>query len=430
MSGLGRAAKALQREGPRASCARVASRVAELRRRWSFAELAGPLPQAAVLVVLATAARACLGGVQRALCDRLDATTDDWALLTPDGNGWLRLELEFGGRRLARRWRGESDAGGILATAAALGARTIHLENLAPWDPAVLLPLLAPGTPKLIVGTHDLGAFCVRPHLFDATTKAFCGFSRAADRCAACLSAASVPRRDLATYRQHTQLLLEGAAVVVTPSRWLAGELEREVAPRAHFCIVPPATRAEKLVVAPRTGTTGLQRLAWLGNFRDDKGAGLARVALRPLRSRVEVAQFGAIDPAFQSEARELAHLARGFYQPGTLGRHLVRLGIDLAVVASRVPESHGLVADEAWRAGVGVVSFDRGALGQRMRDHAVGLLVTAHESAESDAAALGAVLAQLAGGALAMPQPVAAEALPTPEGAARLLAEVYREFG
>jgi glycosyltransferase involved in cell wall biosynthesis len=400
-----------------------------LQRRWSFAELAGPSPQVPVLVVLATAARACLGGVQRALCDRLDATTDDWALLTPDGDGWLRLELEVGGRRLARRWRGVSDAGGILATAAALGARTIHLENLAPWDPAVLLPLLAPGNPKLVVGAHDLGAFCVRPHLFDANTRSFCAFSRTAARCGACLSAAKMPHRNLATYRQHAQQLLEGAAVVVTPSRWLAGQLEHEVAPRARFCTVPPATRAEKLVVAPRTGNTRLRRLAWLGNFRDDKGAGLARVALQPLLSRIEVAQFGAIDPAFQVEVRELAHLARGSYQPGTLGRHLVRLGIDLAVVASRVPESHGLVADEAWRAGVGVLSFDRGALGQRLRDHAVGHLVTAHESAAGDAAELAAVLAQLADGTLPLPQPVATDALPTPEGAARSFAEVYREF-
>jgi len=89
---------------------------------------------------------------------------------------------------------------------------------------------------------------------------------------------------------------------------------------------------------------------------------------------------YGGGDPELLARLRRLPVRVRGYYRSGTLPRLLRRDGVDLALLLSIVPESYNLVLDECAAAGVPVVAFDLGAVGERLRS---GQLVPLAEGAE-----------------------------------------------
>ena len=58
----------------------------------------------------------------------------------------------------------------------------------------------------------------------------------------------------------------------------------------------------------------------------------------------------------------------RGYYRAGSLPGLLRRESVDLALLLSIWPESYGITLDECRAAGVPVVAFDHGAMGERLR--------------------------------------------------------------
>jgi hypothetical protein len=290
------------------------------------------------------------------------------------------------------------DAASILAVAARLGVQLVQVENLAPFDPAELVPLLASSVP-IVLGLHDLGALCARPHLFDAETQEYCAVSTDPLRCRRCRSAAGEPPLDHHRGRDQSTELLQGAAAVVVPSAWLKATLESALAlsSAVRWHEIAPATRVERLDPAAVAG----RRLGLLGTLRAEKGAGLIRAALE-LVPTLEAVQFGPVLPDFAEWARRRLR-RRGFYRPGTLGSQLRRHHVGLALIGSIVPESHSLVADEAWRAGVPVLAFEHGALATRVGRDGPGALLPLPTDPEAAARALAGALAQWQAGALAL---------------------------
>jgi len=119
----------------------------------------------------------------------------------------------------------------------------------------------------------------------------------------------------------------------------------------------------------------------------------------------------------------------RGYYRAGTLPRLLRERAVDVALLLSLVPESHGLTLDECWRAGVPVVAFDHGAVAGRVRRHGGGILVPLAEGGTG----VAAVLRALVSGARPLPAVPGEEALATPASAADAHLALYRrliEFG
>lgn len=435
MTKLGGFATALRREGWRATVARSRTEIEWWRQRRQYRPLRQPWPQVEVLRVASRAPHPARGGVERALLDRLAVESSRWALIAADQGG-IRLDIADRRARFTTVEPLPFTAQSVLEIARRLGARLIHLENLAPLDPESLQPLIAPGAPPLVLGLHDLGAFCVRAHLLDAHAGVFCHFSRDPQRCATCLSESGSPPVDLGRRRAASARLMAHAAAVVTASDWLGRRLVEELGPelavqprQPQLATIAPATASEEVAPPNTVSARPPRRVAVLGAFRHDKGAQLVLAALDLLERRPQLGQFGPIDPALADLARTTFGLRRGFYRPGTLGRELQAHAIDLAVIASVVPESHSLVADEAWRAGVPIITFDRGALAQRVRALGGGLLVPAEDDPEHDARALAQVLAAVLSGEATLPAVPPATALPTPLGAARAFAELYRNL-
>lgn len=388
-------------EGSLALRDRLLDRFAELRRRHRFAPAAAgrPLPAVyPVLTFLPTPPAVWLGGVQTQLLARLEAAHRSGratALLYPDGAGRFRLETAFGSERRALTIAAPASSGSVserpgaeraIATAlAACGASILHVENLGELPPRVVL---AAGrfAKRLVLSVHDFSLFCLRPHLFEQPHGRFCEYSRDMQRCARCL------RRDWpvqetfqAERRRSSAELIGEADAVVFPSAFLRDvhlELFPELDPgRARIVAPALAAHLPRAIHRRRRGGTGELHVASIGGGRAHKGGEVLEELVTRLNEQCPGCflwtVFGGGGGERLRRLRRSANVrVRGYYRSGTLPRLLAASGVDVALPLSVVPESYSLALDEAVLAGVPVIAFDQGAVGERIRRDGGGVLV------------------------------------------------------
>lgn len=437
MSGLVHSARTVLRvlrgEGARGAFDRTLDRFDEWRAaRGARPVPAGGLGRADVLNVLGMPVTARLGGVPLQLRDRLRHEARPSALLAPAGTGY-RVEYRDGDVRRALGWRAPRRAAPALedrafedAVARAVGetgARVVHFEGLAGVPPRSALGAFA----RLVVTVHDFTPFCPRPHLWEATASRFCGFSTDGARCGACLARDfELPVGFEQPWRTAMAALLGRADALVFPSAEIRD---------AWRALLPALDPARQHVIAPGIEPPGadprppggvVRHAAFVGAATAAKGAllvpGIARAVADVLRvsalggGHLEVLRALRAEPGVD---------VRGYYRAGTLPRLLRARAVDVALLLSLVPESHGLALDECWRAGVPVVAFDHGALAGRVRRHGGGILVPLAEGGTG----VAAVLRTLVSGARALPAVPGDEALATPASAAAAHVALYRRL-
>jgi glycosyltransferase involved in cell wall biosynthesis len=406
------ALRVLRAEGVRAVRDRALDRLEEARRRRSFRVAQSPPAEfrAPVLDLLATPPAPRLGGVQTQLLRRIEAQARERgaALLYPAPGGY-RLELMAPDERCALALAGPplpappvlDDAAFervVLAAAAAAGAEGLHVEGLAGLPLASLLALHRRGLP-LSLSLHDFAAFCPRPHLLERPALAFCHYSRDAERCARCLA------RDWPVgvgwqegRRALVADLLAAAESLAYPSEFLR---------RTVLELFPALDPSRLRVVSPEPVATPARRrtarhpprhVAYVGSVLPHKGALVFEEVVRRLgrggAAGVRWSAYGGGDAALLARLRRLPGVrVRGYYRSGSLPRLLAADEVDLALLLSIVPESYGFTLSECRAAGVPVVAFDLGALGERVRAEGGGTLVPLADGAAGVAARLGELL-------------------------------------
>lgn len=357
-------------EGPRAAWARLLDRAADRRRAAAYLEVSlatlrdAARDRVAVLHLVGSPLRRSGGGVELQFLARFaveEAVEPAVACLSPSPRGWV-LEASVAGRRLRHTFGVAAPPG--LALSAALRAATetlaprgLHVEN------ATGLPLAAlaeAGLPALL-SLHDLGLFCPRPHREPATPDGGCGWTmaRGCDRCGPAAATAA-----------EVAAVLARAVGLVVPSAWLAREIQARTAPTAlpTIHVVPPAI-AMRLGVAPPRAPETPRHLAFVGTVLPHKGAALLLELAPALRRRgCRVSAYGGGDPALLAALRGAGVRTTGYYRAAALPARLRRDAVDLALLLSLWPESHGLTLDACLLAGVPALAFDRGALGDRLR--------------------------------------------------------------
>jgi glycosyltransferase involved in cell wall biosynthesis len=421
-------------EGPRSALDRARDRLDE-RREWERVTAASPgwLGRSSIVTVLGMPPWPRLGGVPTQLRNRYAVESEQRPCVTlfPDGPDW----------RLERRYRGEvaaleaGPAGFAEAAARAMrevGAEALHVEGLAGLPLEGLAQLAAEGA-RLILSVHDFSFFCPRPHLMERPVDRFCGYCRDLDRCYACL------RQDYAVdpgfqarYREQAAALLRSAEVVVFPSDFLRdahADLVTGLDP-ARLRVIEPGTPPSAPPVAPAAAarSNGVRHVAWVGAVQVHKGALVFEQVVRRLQDeRVPVrwTALGGGDAALVARFRALPGVAvRGYWRSGTLPAVLRELDVDLALLLSIWPEAYGLTLDECWRAGVGAVAFDHGAMAERIRRLGGGWLVPPSELAEGVVRAIQQALASPPG---AVPAPAL---LPEPAHSATAHLALYGDLG
>jgi glycosyltransferase involved in cell wall biosynthesis len=440
-------------EGLRAAADRTADRLAEARRRRSFSPVppgwrpALPEMKVPVLRLAATPPAPRLGGVQAQLLTRLEAEArlGPVALLYPTAAGW-RLEAEAAGERHARVFPGRVPSAvdpedstfetAVRSAAGILGSRVVHAEGLAGLPFLSLRRLRGPAL-RLVLSLHDFAAFCPRPHLLEEPMLRFCQYCRDLDRCGRCLAFDwRVDGAWQGARREAAAALLAEADALVFPSDFLLRSY-RELFPglpveRAR--VIPPAAAAGAALPPRPSGP--LRHVALVGGARMHKGGAVFLDVIRALAGeRLRWSVYGGIDPilldALQNGglsrnytmARRVPVRLRGSYRHGHLPRLLRQDGVDLALLLSIVPESYSLTLDECVQAGVPVLAFNLGALGDRVPELGAGRLVDPDEGAEGIVAAIRRMLRD--GRTPEVPADAAA-LLPGPEEAAAAIRELY----
>lgn len=441
MSSLASAWRTLRSEPLRSAFERLADRRRDLRRERSFVWTREPFDApAAVLNLVPFQPRRLWGGTAVQLIARLESEAGRRAvaLLSPGPQG-TRLEWQHGEIRkaggLGEPWRTDplalEDPGferSVESALARTGSTVLHVESVA-RVPLTSLLRVSERDLRLVISVHDFALFCPRPHLVEAGTGRFCDFCRDAWRCRECLTplgGVSLAYQD--ERRRRAAELLARADAVVFPSashRRAHVELFGEM-PRG--AVIAPAVP----LPSPSPARTGsIRRVAYAGALQAHKGAGLlpdiarllqAAGAGRPERFLV----LGAGDAAIAAAVRSSPGLLwRGWYRSGSLPGRLRRERVDLALLLSICPESYSLALDECMTAGVPVLALDAGALGDRVREMACGLVLPR----ESGAAGVAEAVAELVSGRRSLALRPERWQTPTPRAAADAYLELYRDL-
>ena len=399
LRGLATAARVLRAEGLLGARDRVLDRLADARRD----RLYGPLPEASVasfpspvLNILATLPSPRLGGVPTQLLARLrfEEKERSVALLYPRGRGY-RLEVTRGDRRGRLDLSGSgldptalTDAefeAAVVHAAEKVGARVLHPEGVAGLPLESLLRLRAQGL-KLVLSLHDFALFCLRPHLLERPMDRFCDYCREPDRCRRCLAVDwRLPDGFQARRRAVAAELLASAEAIVYPSDFLRdrhAELFPGLDPSRQHVIAPAI---DLPTLPPPPPPRPIRHIAYVGAVHAHKGALVFEEVVKDLASTpgLRFTVFGGGDPVLLARLRRLPRVeVRGYYRAGSLPGLLRQEGVDLALLLSIWPESYGITLDECRAAGVPVVAFDHGAMGERVRREGGGSLVGVEDGA------------------------------------------------
>jgi glycosyltransferase involved in cell wall biosynthesis len=386
--------RVLQTEGPAAVRDRVLDRLADARRDRAYVPLSetdAASFQTPVLNLLATLPSPRLGGVPTQLLARLrfEERQRTVALLYPTGGGY-RLEVTQDLRRGRLDMAGSAldpttlaDAAfeaAVLGAVERVGARVLHPEGLAGLPLESLLRLRGKGL-KLVLSVHDFALFCARPHLMERPAERFCDYCRDLDRCQRCLAVDwRLPEAFQARRRALSAELLASAEAVVYPSSFLRdrhADLFAGLDPTRQHVIAP----AVELPVLPSRGggPRSIRHVAYVGAVHAHKGALVFEEVVKALASTpgLRFTVFGGGDPSLLARLRRLPRVTvRGYYRAGSLPSLLRQEGVDLALLLSIWPESYGITLEECHAAGVPVVAFDLGAMGERVRREGYGTVV------------------------------------------------------
>jgi glycosyltransferase involved in cell wall biosynthesis len=170
--------------------------------------------------------------------------------------------------------------------------------------------------------------------------------------------------------------------------------------------------------------------VAFVGSVSPLKGGRLIEPVVRDLHERdptIPIHVLGGGDAALLLGLRTLSNVTvHGYYRAGSLPAHLARLGVEVAVAPSIVPEAFQLTISECWLAGVPVVAFDHGAAAERIPAHGGGIAVPLG----AGAAGLALAIEELRSGAVPCDLADAAASVPSSAAAAAALRQLYAELG
>lgn len=274
----------------------------------------------------------------------------------------------------------------LAAAIAGTRATVLHVHSPGFGPDAIAGAVRATGV-GLTLALHDHSLVCENYELLEGGSR-YCGIPMDPERCNRCLKATRgrAPGA-LTTWRAAMGRLVDATDAVVAPSRSVlehAARIHPNITERARLISwgVPPA-RAERVRPATEAGPL---RIAIAGVLARVKGT--ARLpALIGASSDLDVEWhlFGATEGASLAAVRQAAPRVRvhGAYRRAALAERLVAAGCHVVVLPSVGAESFSLTLSEVTAAGFPVLGSDLGALGERIRDGALGWVFDPFEPAD-----------------------------------------------
>lgn len=286
-------------------------------------------------------------------------------------------------RDLVFRTRAEFDE--LVAVLRQAGTAAVEIHHTLGHDPAVL-DLAERLSVPYDVTVHDYGLICPRVNLVDGTGR-YCGEPElaACERCTADPDDRADPELTVSALRRRTRALVAGARRVTVPTQDVAARLARHTAPRPievrpWEAVEPPRQPSCQPTAQPRPPHPpgGRWRICTIGAVGIQKGYEVLLACARDAAARDLPLEFVVV--GFSEEDPPLFETGRIFVTGRFSEEEAVALvraqQADLAFLPSISPETWCYALSTAWRAGLEVVAFGLGALGERIRQAGGGHLL------------------------------------------------------
>lgn len=293
------------------------------------------------------------------------------------------------GGRLLRSMGAPGALAALLATVRDFAPDLVHIHSLRGLPPEIVARLRALSV-RVVWSHHDAFAICPRVHLHDGELRA-CDGPGSGLRCGPCHGGVQgvVGAPAFLWRRRRFLRALRACGEHLLPSRWLVQAfLAAGVRPETMRVVPPALPRPEPLALLPNT--EGPPRVLIVGEWRPEKGVDRAVAFLGALEQRspgLRVELWGG-PPEGEHTPWSRALLSRvpsgvtviGRYSPEALGPALD--GAAAVVLAPRVRESFGRVANEALLRGAPVVVPAGDGLAEQVTDGVDGVVVAADGAA------------------------------------------------
>jgi GT2 family glycosyltransferase/glycosyltransferase involved in cell wall biosynthesis len=269
----------------------------------------------------------------------------------------------------------------LLQLLARLRPEHLELHHFLHLDPQLIDRLLALGVP-CDVQVHDYALICPQITLIGPTGR-YCGEPDASG-CARCVRTLGTNLDEsiaVPALRARSLRWLRQARRITVPSRDTAARLGKYF-PGCTFTVQPHATPPQitprALPPAARASGGRPTRVALIGAIGDHKGYQVLLACARDARRRKLPLEFVVVgytqdDVALERTGRVFV---TGRYSEGEAVHLLGREAADLIFLPSVWPETWCYALDEALASGRPVVSFDIGAIAERLRDAHTGFLL------------------------------------------------------
>lgn len=244
----------------------------------------------------------------------------------------------------------------------------VHVHHLLGLTPAILYTIQRSGIPCVFTA-HDYYMFCPQVNLLK--NGVFCGGDAA--QCADCPACTDV---QIADWRKQMGEALSHLQAVVVPDESVQGWFQKmfpglPVEVHEHGMAIPPEGSSPVQGAVP-AGTEPFS-VAFVGNVARHKGSARIAEVIEQGGAQIDWHVFGNVeDKAFRPKH---AHL-HGPYQGAEIIRLLREQHIQLVCFLPVWPETYSYVLTECWLAGVPVLAYDLGAVGNRIRKTGCGWLL------------------------------------------------------
>lgn len=265
----------------------------------------------------------------------------------------------------------------------------VHIHHLLGLTPALLDTARRAGIPCVFTA-HDYYMFCPQVNLLK--NGVFCGGDAA--QCADCPACAGV---QIADWRAQMGEALAKVQAVVVPDESVENWFQKmfpglllEV--HEHGMVLPEESPHVKVSAMAEAGTFPV---AFVGNIARHKGSARIAEVIEQGGTQVDWHVFGNVeDKAFRPKYVHLHGPYQGAEIIDLLRAHHIRLVCFLPIW----PETYSYVLTECWLAGVPVLAYDLGAVGNRIRKTGCGWLLPPNATAEEVVREIERIRADTAG--------------------------------
>ena len=175
---------------------------------------------------------------------------------------------------------------------------------------------------------------------------------------------------DLKEWRKNSKRLLEKSSEVFAPSKYVKDVFERFFQIK-NIRVIEHGVNIEKN--EKTWELTNVWNIAFVGVMCPHKGIELLEGIVKDAPSNLKIHLFGTLPKGKKYGKNFVNH---GRYERGELSELLKKNKIDLVCILSLWPETYSYTATEAIASGVPVVSFDLGAIGERISNNNLGFTI------------------------------------------------------